>query len=141
MSPTVFRERGYRFFFFSREESRPHVYVYSGDGEAKFWLGPPVTLAGNDGFSTRQLREMPLIEAGLLDGLDATTHWAWCDVLRERHPSVRVRKQSALIRPRGGLRGSRLLQPPVPPQGEPHAGPVPQAFGALRQALHAGMTS
>lgn len=61
MSPTVFRERGYRFFFFSREESRPHVHVYSGDGEAKFWLGPPVSLARNYGFSSRQLREMQLI--------------------------------------------------------------------------------
>lgn len=36
MSPTLFRERGYRFFFISREEARPHVHVYSGDGEAKF---------------------------------------------------------------------------------------------------------
>jgi transcriptional regulator GlxA family with amidase domain len=40
---------------------------------------------------------MLLAEAGLLDGLDATTHWAWCDVLRERHPGVRVREQSALV--------------------------------------------
>lgn len=40
---------------------------------------------------------MLLAEAGLLDGLDATTHWAWCDVLRERHPMVRVREQSALV--------------------------------------------
>ena len=40
---------------------------------------------------------MLLAEAGLLDGLEATTHWAWCDVLRERHPTVRVREQSALI--------------------------------------------
>ncbi len=27
MSPTVFRERGYRFYFFSREEPRMHVHV------------------------------------------------------------------------------------------------------------------
>lgn len=40
---------------------------------------------------------MLLAEAGLLDGLEATTHWAWCDVLRERHPSVIVREQRALV--------------------------------------------
>lgn len=61
MSPTVFRERGYRFFFFSREESRPHVHVYSADGEAKFWLDPEVSLARNYGFSARQLREVQAI--------------------------------------------------------------------------------
>lgn len=43
MSPTVFREKGYRFFFFSREESRMHVHVVSGDGEAKFWLEPDLS--------------------------------------------------------------------------------------------------
>ena len=36
MSPTVFREKGYRFFFFSREEPRVHVHVICADGEAKF---------------------------------------------------------------------------------------------------------
>jgi transcriptional regulator GlxA family with amidase domain len=40
---------------------------------------------------------MLLAEAGLLDGQDATTHWAWCDALRERHPSVKVREQRALV--------------------------------------------
>lgn len=55
MSPTVFRERGYRFFFFSREEQRMHVHVFSGDGEAKYWLEPEVKLARNHGFSTVQL--------------------------------------------------------------------------------------
>jgi hypothetical protein len=43
MSPTVFKEAGYRFFFFSREEERMHVL--SGDGEAKFWLEPEIELA------------------------------------------------------------------------------------------------
>jgi hypothetical protein len=36
MSPTVFRWKGYRFFFFSREEERKHVHVTCADGEAKF---------------------------------------------------------------------------------------------------------
>ena len=33
---------------------------------------------------------MLFAETGLLDGQDATTHWAWCDVLQKRFPSVRV---------------------------------------------------
>jgi hypothetical protein len=45
MSPTVFREGPYRFFFFSREEQRMHVHVASADGEAKFWLEPRLELA------------------------------------------------------------------------------------------------
>ncbi len=64
MSPTVFREKGYRFFFFSREESRVHVHVYCGDGEAKFWLEPEIELAGNHHLSRRQLKELEdIIEA------------------------------------------------------------------------------
>lgn len=56
MSPTVFREDGYRFFFFSREETRMHVHVYCGDGEAKFWLEPQIELARNYGLSRQQLK-------------------------------------------------------------------------------------
>jgi transcriptional regulator GlxA family with amidase domain len=40
---------------------------------------------------------MLLAEAGLLDGLDATTHWAWCPVMRDRYPAVHVREQRALV--------------------------------------------
>jgi hypothetical protein len=64
MSPTVFREKGYRFFFFSREELRPHVHVVSGDGEAKFWLDPEIELARNHRYSRPRLREIEsIIEA------------------------------------------------------------------------------
>jgi transcriptional regulator GlxA family with amidase domain len=40
---------------------------------------------------------MLLAQSGLLDGCDATTHWAYCDVLRKRHPRVRVHPQRALV--------------------------------------------
>lgn len=40
---------------------------------------------------------MLLAEAGLLDGHDATTHWAWCEVLQREHPAVKVREQRALV--------------------------------------------
>jgi transcriptional regulator GlxA family with amidase domain len=40
---------------------------------------------------------MLFAEAGLLDGQAATTHWAWCDALRERFPAVQVHEQRALV--------------------------------------------
>lgn len=55
MSPTVFRERGFRFYFFSREEPRLHVHVHHADGEAKFWFDPEIELAQNYGLSPRRL--------------------------------------------------------------------------------------
>jgi hypothetical protein len=61
MCPTVFREGGYRFFFFSREEPRMHVHVVSGDGEAKFWLEPSVELAKNYRYSESRLRAIESI--------------------------------------------------------------------------------
>lgn len=38
-----------------------------------------------------------LAEAGLLSGQDATTHWAYCDILRSRYPGVKVHKERALV--------------------------------------------
>jgi hypothetical protein len=58
MSPTLFRYKNYRFFFFSREETRMHVHVFSPDGDAKFWIEPVVALADYKGFSDRQIREL-----------------------------------------------------------------------------------
>lgn len=45
MAPTIFKERGYRFFFFSNEEPRMHVHVVSEKGEAKVWMEPAIDLA------------------------------------------------------------------------------------------------
>jgi hypothetical protein len=61
MSPTVFREGGFRFFFFSREESRIHIHVTHTDGEAKFWLKPEIELAINKGLSSKQISEALLL--------------------------------------------------------------------------------
>ncbi len=58
MSPTVLRVRGYRLYFFSREEARVHVHVSCSDGEAKFWLSPEVSLAGSFGLSSKQITEV-----------------------------------------------------------------------------------
>ena len=58
MSPTIFRYKKYRFFFFSREEDRMHIHVISPEGEAKFWIEPLVALADYRGLSIRQLNEL-----------------------------------------------------------------------------------
>lgn len=55
MSPTIFRERGFRFFFFSREEPRMHVHVHSGREEAKFWLEPVIEPAHNYGLTDKDM--------------------------------------------------------------------------------------
>ena len=69
MSPTVFRENGYRFFFFSREEDRMHVHITSGDGEAKFWLEPDIELARNYSYSRSQLKNIEKLIEGHYDEL------------------------------------------------------------------------
>ena len=56
LSPTVLRVKGFRFYFFSREESRMHVHVQCHDGEAKFWLEPAIELAQNFAMNERQVR-------------------------------------------------------------------------------------
>jgi hypothetical protein len=58
MSPTIFREKGWRFFFFSREETRMHVHVHGADGEAKYWLDPGIELAHNYGLTRTQLKQI-----------------------------------------------------------------------------------
>ena len=40
---------------------------------------------------------MLFAEAGLLDGQEATTHWAWCDVMQRRFPKIEVRPQRSLV--------------------------------------------
>ena len=49
MSPIIYRWKGFRFGFFSREETRPHIHVFTPDGKnaAKFWLVPTVEVAYN----------------------------------------------------------------------------------------------
>jgi hypothetical protein len=55
VSTTILRIGGYRFFFFSREEMRPHVHVYHVDGEAKVWLDPVLEVAHSHGLSGRRI--------------------------------------------------------------------------------------
>lgn len=65
--PTVFRERGFRFFFYSDEGSplEPvHIHVVRELAEAKFWLESTVRVAYNRGYDARTMRELQrLVEA------------------------------------------------------------------------------
>jgi hypothetical protein len=56
--PTVLREAGYRFFFFSNErEEPPHVHVQQAERYAKFWL-EPVRLELNVRFRRNELTKV-----------------------------------------------------------------------------------
>ncbi len=56
--PTVLREGGYRFFFFSREGQEPAlIHVEQAERYAKFWL-TPVALVHTRGFRSSELTEL-----------------------------------------------------------------------------------
>ena len=61
MSPTIFREKGYRFYFLSNEEERIHIHVTREEGEAKFWIDPIVSLAIYYGLNPKKLTEIQKI--------------------------------------------------------------------------------
>ena len=56
--PTVFTEGPYRFYFFSREETRKHVHVASPDGEVKIWLEPEISIAKVINLSMSEVRNI-----------------------------------------------------------------------------------
>ena len=59
--PVILRLNGYRFFFYSNEGSpleTAHIHVSKAGNEAKVWLEPIVSLARNDGFNARELKEL-----------------------------------------------------------------------------------
>lgn len=59
--PVVFRDRGYRFHFYSNEgdpREPVHIHVVKDGHDAKFWLHPAVNVAYNKGFTRRELYEL-----------------------------------------------------------------------------------
>ena len=38
-----------------------------------------------------------LSETGLLDGEEATSHWAYCDMIQGRHPDIKMRRERMLV--------------------------------------------
>jgi len=73
MSPTVFRARGFSFYFYSGEEPRLHIHVHHGDGEAKFWIEPQISLAVSYGLNSRQLS----VAEGLIRENEHDIRTAW----------------------------------------------------------------
>ncbi|PJA27538.1 MAG: hypothetical protein CO189_06705 [candidate division Zixibacteria bacterium CG_4_9_14_3_um_filter_46_8] len=61
MSPTIFRKKGYRFYFLSNEEKRIHIHVSCEHGEAKFWIEPIVSLAISHELPSKMLNEIQKI--------------------------------------------------------------------------------
>ncbi|AEC16383.1 DUF4160 domain-containing protein [Gallibacterium anatis] len=58
--PVILRFKGYKLFFYSNEGNPlepPHIHVRKAGNEAKFWL-EPVSLAQNDGFNAKELKEL-----------------------------------------------------------------------------------
>lgn len=56
--PTVFRVKGYRFFFFSLEgKEPPHIHVEQAERYAKLWL-EPVSIARAKGFRSNELTDI-----------------------------------------------------------------------------------
>ena len=56
--PTVLRIGPFRFYFYSHEPNEPpHVHVDRAGASAKIWL-EELALAGNSGFSARELRDV-----------------------------------------------------------------------------------
>lgn len=62
--PTVHRQDGFRFYFYSHEPNEPaHVHVDRGGASAKVWL-TPVRVAVNMGYSAHELAEVLRIVRG-----------------------------------------------------------------------------
>ena len=72
--PTVFREKGYRFFFFMADRYEPpHIHIQKESDAAKFWLDP-LELSFNDGFKNHELGEIRRIIEAHMDELLAAWH-------------------------------------------------------------------
>ncbi len=59
--PTIFRHRGYRFFFYSNEgvpREPLHVHARKGNAVAKFWLEPVSEVADSRGVAAHELHEL-----------------------------------------------------------------------------------
>jgi len=72
--PTVLRQAGYRFYFYSHEPNEPpHVHVDKGGSSAKVWL-KPVGLARNLGFRPKEIGTILQIVRGHREDLLKAWH-------------------------------------------------------------------
>jgi len=59
--PTIFRYKGYKFFFFSNEgdpKEPLHIHIRKNEKVAKFWLKPTVSLAESYRMKSHELSEL-----------------------------------------------------------------------------------
>lgn len=59
--PVVLRREGVRYLSYANEgapREPPHIHAIRNGIDAKFWLGPPVRMAYNDGHDARTLRQL-----------------------------------------------------------------------------------
>ena len=64
--PTVFRYKGIRFFFYTKE-GKPlepmHIHAEHGGKTAKIWLQPAICIASSYGFSRKDQAELVRVTA------------------------------------------------------------------------------
>jgi hypothetical protein len=75
--PTVFRNGGARFFFYSDEgtpREPPHIHVRHAGREAKLWLRPGLPEAYNRGFSERELSDLRSIVEANREQIETAWH-------------------------------------------------------------------
>ena len=59
--PTVYSEKGYRFFFYSNEHLPIHIHIEKENKTAKYDLIPIVDLVKSNGFNSSELKEIRTI--------------------------------------------------------------------------------
>jgi hypothetical protein len=56
--PTILRQSGFRFFFYSNENAEPpHIHIEKGDASAKVWLDP-IEIENAYDFSSREMKQI-----------------------------------------------------------------------------------
>ena len=56
--PTILREQGFRFHFFSEEHLPIHIHIKKGGARARIVLEPSITIDKNDGFNPPEMRKI-----------------------------------------------------------------------------------
>jgi len=68
--PVVLRIKGYRFYFFSNENSEPrHIHINRADANGKIWLEPSVEPEYFYGFAPKEQKEVKEIVTDNLEFL------------------------------------------------------------------------
>lgn len=74
--PTILRQDGFRFFFYSNEGNEPiHIHVKKGDGEGEVWLEPNIEVDYLLGFTPREQRKL----LSIIDNNIETIRNSWND--------------------------------------------------------------